>query len=649
MCFYRVAEEKSDMLLKIHDVVSGWIAGFIVGVIIIVFAFFGVNYYFDQGGSQTVAQVNDRKITVPEFQQAYQNYRQQLQNALGDQLDSLNNEILRQETLNRLIDNEVLLQMARDAGLRVSDDAVIAAIRSLQPFQNDNGEFNQLRYQQALQRAGVSSSTFEQQQRREMLLTQLQSAIMDTAFVTDADVIRLARIEAQKRDIVYTQIQAQPLYDNIEISDADIKSYYEKNIDDYKSQEKVKIAYLDLTIDSLMDDVSVNEEDLRAYYESNKSSYSVEETRKVMQMYIKLSKDPEQAKIDQARERMEFIKEKLDAGMSMDEVATQFEERLGPDFEQISLGYTPKGVMAPELDEAVFSMEEGEISDIIRSQVGFHIVRLDGIKGGKTPDFESVRDEVEKDYRQQQAESLFFEHADRLTTLTYENAHTLEVAADELDMEIQTSDWFTEGGGEGISSNPEIAQTSFSDEVLQQDLNSQPIELGDNRIVVLRKADHKPAEPLPLEQVREEIIDDLKYERASQQTRDKGQAILQALRAGKSREEVATEYNIEWQQAEGVTRDDMNVNRSVLRTAFSIAKPEAGSVNYQSEQLGSGDYIVVGVSDIETPPAGEISEQQKQELRQQLNQAMAQNSWRNLIENARAQTEISINRQNLEL
>ncbi|MDZ7737271.1 MAG: SurA N-terminal domain-containing protein [Gammaproteobacteria bacterium] len=635
------------MLLNIRDIVTGWFAVLFVAVLIIPFAFWGVNYYFDQGGVQNVARVNDKPISAAEFQRAYQDYRRQLQNTLGEQMDTLNNEFLRRETLNRLIENEVLLQMARGSGLRISDEDVIEDISKLEPFQSDNGQFDQGRYQMALQRAGMTSSNFEQQMRTEMLLRQLQDTVSQSAFVTDADVTRLAQIEGQKRDIVYAMIKSQPIYDSIEVSEADINSYYESNIDDYRAQAKVKIDYLDLTIDSLTDEVSVTEEDLRAYYENNKSAYSVDETRKVTQMYIKLDEDAEQTRVDQARETMEFIREKLDEGMTMDEISTQYQSELGPDFEQISLGHTPRGVMAPELDEVVFAMEEDETSDIIHSRVGMHIVRLDGVNHAGTPSFDSVREDVEEDYRRYQAEQLFFEYADRLATLSYENPHTLEIAADELGMEIQTSDWFTEGSGVGIAAEPKVAMTSFSDEILREELNSEPIELGDSRLVVLRKADYQPSQPLPLEQVREEIIDDIKYERARKQAAEQGQSILQALRDGKSREALAAEYGIEWQQAEGVTRDDPNVNRSVLRTAFGIAAPGEASERYKGNGLGSGDYIIVGVSDMETPAADSITAERKQELRQQLMQAAARSSWQNLIEDARARAEVSINQQNL--
>ncbi len=638
------------MLLNIRDVVTGWLASLIVAILIIPFAFWGINYYFDAGaGSQNVAEVNDQPISVTQFQRAYQDYRRQLQDTLGEQMDSMNNEFIRQETLNRLIESEVLLQLARDSKMRISNEDVVQNISDIQAFQNDQGEFNNSVYQQGLQRAGMTSSRFEQQMRQQMLQAQLRDAVVNSAFVTEADIDRLARLQNQTRDIVYTTIESQPIYDSIEVTDADIKSFYESNINDYQAQPKVKIAYLDLSIDSLTDDVSVSEEELRAYFENNESSYTAEETRKVTQMYIKLARDADQSSIDKGRETMEFIQQKMDEGLTMDEIATRYEERLGPNVEHISLGYTPRGVMAPKLDETVFAMQEGDVSDIIHSQVGLHIVRLDGVRESETPTFASVRDEVEEDYREYQAQQLFFEQADRLATVTYENPHTLEAAADELGMEVKTSDWFTEGGGEGIASEPEVVMTAFSDDVLREELNSEPIELDDSRMIVLRKVDYQPAQPLPLAEVREEIIDELKYTRASQKAIDQGELILQALRDGKSHEAVASEYDVEWQQAEDVTRDDLDVSRSILRTAFSIAGSADRSVRYEGNSLGSGDYIIVGVSDVTTPTADTVTAEERQELRQQLMDAASQDVWQSMVKHARARAEVRLNKQNLDI
>lgn len=638
------------MLLNLRDIVSGWLAIVIVALLIIPFAFWGINYYFDQGGPQVIAKVNDREISLSEYQRAYQNYRQQLRYRLGEAGDLPDNELLRQEALNTLIENEVIKQMTRAARMRVGDDTVVDTISSIQVFQDENGQFSQARYQQAMQRVGMTSGSFEQQLRNDILLEQLQSAIIETAFVTDREVNRLGRIEAQKRDIVYTTVNAQAIREGIEVSDEDIQAYYQENGSDYREPEKVKIAYLELSIDNLLGEVSVTDADLRAYYENNKAAYNVEEARKISQLYIKLAKDADEAEVQEAQEQMDFISEKLEAGESFEEIANNYENRLGPDFEQISLGMTPQGVMDSKLDEKAFAMQEDEISELIRTDSGLHILRVDEIRAQQTQPLEEIRDRIEEDYRRYQAEQLYFEYADRLATLAYEHPNELEPAAEELGLEIQSSDWFTQQGGEeGLIADDSIVVTSYSDEVLQDGLNSEPIELNNSRMVVLRVDEHQRAQAIPLEQVREDIVDAIKSERARQTARKRGQAIITALRDGETLEQVAEEFGIEWQQADGVSRDTTDISRSVLRTAFQAGQPQEGQSVYDGATLGSGDYIIVGVSRVETPATDALTTEQTAELREQLLQAQALNAWRSVIDNARTEADVKVYGDNINL
>lgn len=636
------------MLLNIRDIVSGWMATFIVALLIIPFAFWGVNYYFDRGGSQAIAKINDREISIGEFQRVYQNYLQQLQNVRGQDLDD--NDSLRREALDALIENEVLKQMTHDAGMRVGDMAVIDTISTIPPFQDEQGRFSPSRYQRALQQAGMTSGSFEQQLRNDLLLEQLQSAVVETAFITNREVNQLARIEAQKRDIIYTTIHPDTFRNSFEVSDDDIQAYYEQNNADYREPGKVKIAYLDLSIDNLLDEVSVTETDLRTYYENNKTAYNVEEARKVSQLYIKLPKDADDSEVQEARKKMDFVMEKLEAGEPFDEIAAKYEEPLGPDFEHISLGMTPKGVMDPKLDEKVFAMEKGAISEPVRTDAGLHILRVDEIQEQQVQKLGDIRDRVEEDYRRNQAEQLYFEYADRLASLAFENPNTLEPAAEELNLQIQTSDWFTrQGGDDGLPARNKIVSASFSDEVLQEGMNSEPIELGDSRMVVLRIGGHQPAQAIPLEQVRDKIVDNIKFERAQQASREQGQAVIEALRNGKTPQQVAEEFDIEWQRAEGIGRDATDIKRSVLRTAFQAGEPPEGQPIYTGATLGSGEYIVVGVSRVEIPEAETLKAEDTSVLRDQLRQAHSLDTWRNMIDHARAEADIKIYRKNLNL
>ncbi|MEX0952165.1 MAG: hypothetical protein WDZ86_07780, partial [Gammaproteobacteria bacterium] len=238
---------------------------------------------------------------------------------------------------------------------------------------------------------------------------------------------------------------------------------------------------------------------------------------------------------------------------------------------------------------------------------------------------------------------------ERLSNAAFEHPDSLEVAAAETGLEVQISDWFNEGGGSGVAANPDVVLEAFSDEVLKEGLNSQPVDLSDTRVVVLRVAEHKPARTLALDEVREEIINDIKFTRAQEQARERGEAILEALRQGTDPEQVAAEYDIEWQFEESVARNDTNVSRSVLRAAFRAGQPETAGTIYAGVSIGSGDYIIVGVSNVQTPEVDSLSDDERQQLRQQLIQARAQNTWISTLEDMRARADIRIFDSNLNL
>lgn len=633
------------MLQIIRNVVTGWFAVVIVALLIIPFAFWGINYYFDPAPDRVVAKVNDREISVAEFQRAFFNYRQQLAEFMGP-IDPADEEPLRRQTLDMLIENEVLTQLAAKSGMRLSDDDIVRLISGLEAFQY-GGRFDPELYNQALRRVGMTPASFEEQLRAEMLQDQLQAAITETAFVTSREVNDLARIQAETRDIVYAILDSQPIYESLEIGEDDIVSYYEANKHHYREPEKIRIEYLEMTIDALARELDISEEDLITYYENNKLRYEDEETRKTTQLYIRLDEEADADQVAQAEEHMTFMMERIEEGDSFENITAEFSARFGPDFDLLTLGYLAQGVMAPTVDEAVFEMQEGEIRGPIRSEVGKHIIRLDDIEPPMENIFENVREDVERDYARERAEQLFLERIDELATLSFEHPDTLEVAAEAVGLRVRTSDWFDRGGGSGIASHGEVVTTSFSEEVLETGDNSDLIELDMDHIVVVRVIDRQPEQQIPLEDVRDEIVDDLRFERAQAKARETGENILAALRDGGDYDSLAEEYDVEWRHAENVARDNFEINRTVLRTAFRAGKPQNQEPIYTGVSIGSGDYIIVGVEAVHESPQDTLTSDERQALEGGLQRARAEANWQLLVEEAKRESDIRIYEDNL--
>jgi peptidyl-prolyl cis-trans isomerase D len=305
--------------------------------------------------------------------------------------------------------------------------------------------------------------------------------------------------------------------------------------------------------------------------------------------------------------------------------------------------------MEPAFDEALFSMKTGETSDPIRTTFGFHVIQLKEIKAGGTKSFEEVRGEVERTYRHEQAERVFFEQAEQLANLTFENPDTLGVASKALDLEIKESDYLSRSGEEGrITANPKVIEAAFSPEVLEERRNSEPLEIESDHLVVVRVQEHKPAEPRKLEEVRDEIINKLKLERAKSALEERGRKLLERLKAGEDRLALAKQEGFEWQEAKGVDQEGAgSVNRTILRTAFKLGRVSDGKPIYSGVPMGTGDYALVTVLKVQDPDPQTVEEKLRKETRDQLLASLSTREWQDFMTELRNRAQIQIHSDKL--
>lgn len=637
------------MLQTIRDKTTGWIATAIIVLLIIPFAFWGINYYFSGGKEPVVASINGKDIKLTQFQRTYSNYRLQMQNRLGKALGPQDEEFLKQQTLNKMIESELLNQITLSSGLYASNEQVRETIKNIDVFKSEDG-FNRDYYQQSIMRLGMTPAQYEQQMRLDMISEQLQSAIIESEFATKYEVENVANLINQKRDLAYTIIPTDRFKDTIEVSDADIQKYYDENTHLYISPEQVKVAYIELNLNKLAQEVKVNEDDLKAYYESNIAKYKSDEQRKVTQILIKVEdENATDAKLAKAKAEAEKILDEIHSGKTIKDITKEYTDNKNTDFSVTEYGYLSKGVLQPEVDEEAFAMQVGDISDVIKSKIGFHIIKLEDVKGGKMNTFTSKRDEVEKDYRKKMAEQRFFDLADQLGNLAYEHPDSLDVAAEETGLSVQETGFFSKNGEKsGTFANPKVISASFSEDVLTNRLNSDLLELSDRDLVVLHVIDHKAQKRRPLEEVREDVIKDVKFAEASKQAHELGQQIISDLRAGKDMSTIAGERGIKWKNAVDINRDDISINRSVLRKAFSIGIPGDNKPVFGGESLGTGDFAVIAVQAIRDPEPGSIKDKEIDKISIQLFSANAGASWQQYLNELKANAKIILHKDKIE-
>ena len=629
------------MLQTIRNLLSGWVAVAFVILLIIPFAFWGIDSYFGSGANVNAAVVDGEEINLTEYQRTFQNIRQQMQGispALAEQT-----EFIKQQALNRLVERILLENVKEDLGLRASDAQVRAAIRGIPAFNNPEG-FDTVAYQNFLMSSGYSPQAFEAELREDLALEQLQAGLLQTTFATPAETARMAALENQTRDIDYGRIYFNEIRPDVEVTDEELQAYYDENPGEFMRPERVKVAYLQLSTEAIARNVEVDEEALRAYFENNRASYSVAERRKVRQILVYAE---DEAGRQRAGEVAREIHQAVTSGTGFEEAEEQYDSE-DITVEVSNFGFLNRGVLDENVDELVFSLEPGVVSEPIETEYGYQIMVVDEVTGGQIAGFEEARGEVESDYRRQQAERQFFELYDELAVLTYEHPDTLEFAAEALDLPVRESGYITRTGAEtAVLDNPRVIDAAFSEDVLGAGNNSEIIELDENTVAVLRVIEHEQEQVMPLDEVRDSVREKLRFQKGSARTRELGEAIVEKLRQGASLESLAEEYPVEWRSAEGVKRDSPEIPRQILTAAFEAGRPGAEGYTVAGTPTMEGDYGIAIVRAVHEVDPATLTEAQLQPVSTRIRQAGAEQMWSELMETLRNQAEIEIFEQNL--
>jgi peptidyl-prolyl cis-trans isomerase D len=633
------------MLQAMRDRAMGVLGWIVIGLIIVTFALFGLGSYLQDSSRVYAAKVNDVEIAPRELQLAYQNQRANMEQMLGDAFDPalIDDQKLKQQALQNLIRRELLLQAARADGMAVSDQLLAARIHAISAFQ-ENGEFNQERYQRLLAQQGQTPAGFEQDTRRLLTVEQLINGVSNTAFVTDAEVDRVYSLQEQKRSFDYMIVAAEPFKAAIQPSDAEIKAYYDQHSDRFVTPQRVRLSYVRLNADVLDKGIEVSDAAVNEYYEQKKASLQTQEQRRASHILFQLAADADEETVNKTRLEAEKVLQQIRDGEDFGKLAKQYSADPGSSAKDGDLGYFAAGMMVPEFDTAVFAMQVGDVSELVRTQFGFHIIKLIDIKGSEIPPLADVRTELVKEIKQRQIDDRFYEQLEQLTDTAYENPDNLQAAADALGLEIKVTDWISESAGDGtdIGKYPQVRAAAFSDDVLESGNNSEPLEVGQNDAIVVRIKDREAAHPTPIEDVKDKIVAALTQEQAAKAARNKGEQLLQKLQEGAATKDLADADGLTYQQADAVGRDAPGHNPELVREVFRLPRPSAQEPVDKGLELDNGDYAVVQLKAVTDADPATMTEAQRTQLK-----TGYENMWRNqalaiLADDLRRQAKVEI-------
>lgn len=638
------------MLQGIRDRAHGWLAWVVVLLISVPFALWGIQEYLGNDADAPVATVNGLELSVPQFQHAYAQEKARLHALLGGDFDQnlFDEGQFKQAALDRLIERELLIQAAHRNGLRVSDAQLAQSIQQQAAFR-ENGAFSENLYVNWLRAQGYSSAGFEQDFRRSLTTEQISTGITQSVIVMERDVDDMLRLVEQRRRFAALRISAGDYRQEVDISQSDAESYYQQHRAQYRNPERVQVEYLELSREAIEKTITPSSEELLQLYQAEHERYVGSEQRRASHILVSIPDGADAGAVAAARKRIEELRSRLDRGEAFESLAKEASDDPGSSGSGGDLGFFGRGVMDKAFEDAVYSMEVGEISSPVQSAYGFHLIKLAEIQSAKVQPFEDVRADLLHRYKQQQAEPLFFEQTEQLANLAFEHPDNLQVAAETLGLSINVVGPFDRSGGsgEGISRHQEILDAAFSPEVLEGGGNSDLIDIDGERVVVLRVKEHFPASQQPLSDVREEIIDTIRNERARERAAAVGHDLLERLRNGEDPKELARTLNSEWSAPKSVKRDDTSVEAAVRDVLFRMPRLVGNERQYDGTLFDSGDFGIIALDLVEDGDPTAVQAESVHNVQNTLRRDYGQESFDSLVQSLHQEAQVQVHRDRI--
>ncbi|MGE7992925.1 SurA N-terminal domain-containing protein [Pseudomonas sp. NPDC089554] len=598
------------MLQNIRDNSKGWIAKSIIGLIVVLMALTGFEAIFQATStSQDAAKVNGQAISQNELSQAVDMQRRQLMQQLGKDFDPalLDEKMLRDAALKGLIERQLLLQGADDAKFAFSDAALDQLILQTPEFQVD-GKFSAERFDSVIRQMGYGRMQFREMLAQEMLIGQLRTGLAGSSFVTDQQVDAFARLENQTRDFAALTFKANPAA--IKVSDDEIKAHYDQHAKEFMTPDQVVIDYIELKKSAFFDQVEVTDDELQALYE--KEIANLAEQRRAAHILIEVN---DKTTDDQAKARIVEIQQRLEKGEDFAALAKEFSQDPGSAATGGDLGFAGPGVYDQAFEDALYKLGNDQVSAPVRTEYGYHLIKLLGVEAPQVPTFASLKDKLTRELKTQQVEQRFVEVTKQLEDAAFE-ASDLSQPAQDLGLKVQTSAPFGREGGEGITANRAVVQAAFSEEVINEGANSNALELDPETIVVLRAKEHRKPEQMPLEAVAKNIGEHLAREKATAELKAKADKLIAGLRDGSIAPGAAYEGQA-WKVQEAATRAQDGIDPAELQAVFRLAKPEAKDKPvFGSVVLADGSLAVLQLKGVNEGAAA--SDEEKQQIRRYL-------------------------------
>lgn len=618
------------------------IAQVILAILIVPFAFFGMDAYFSESATgNEIAQVGGTGISAYDFDQALREQQDRLRANAGGQVDRalLESPELRRVVLDNLINQRVLALYAAENRLVVTPQQLQETIAGVPAFQED-GRFSLQRYESLVRAQGMSPATFEARLAQDVRVQQIVAAVGDAGFVPEASAKRFLDAQLEERRIREYRLAAERLGADATVSDEQIAAYYDANPARFERPARLEAEYLVFDRAAVEQKIDVAEEAVRASYEGNPQRFGVPEERQARHILLTLADGAEQGEVDKVMNEAQAIVDVLrqDPAQFAD-VAREKSQDPGSASRGGDLGFFGRGMMVGAFEDAVFALEKGQISDPVRSEFGVHIIEVTDIRPSTIKALDDVRDEIVAELRAQEAGRRFAELAEQFANTVYEQPDSLAPAAEAVGLELRTSDWISRESAPEPFNNERLLNAVFGDEAVQKGRNTEAIEVGSSVLVSARVKTFEAAKRLPLDEVRSRIVDELRREAGRKKALEQGQAALDALRKGES-------TTAEWGQERALQRGAPGLPAAAMQAVFSApAEPLPGHVGVQ---LAEGDYVIYRIEAVQQPQI-EAADPRVAAVASQYAQLLAGRDFGAFLSDLRQRYEVKINASALQV
>ncbi|WP_313953997.1 SurA N-terminal domain-containing protein [Accumulibacter sp.] len=611
----------------------------ILALIILPFAFFGIDSYVGKiGAGADLASVGDSKITMPQFDQAWRVQQDRMRQALGDSFrpESLNTPEARLAVLNSLIDQRLLLLEAVKGRLGAGDDLLREVISKI-PALQENGQFSMARYQAALAAQGLSQPQFEAQMRQDLTLQQLVGAIADTGIVGVTMTDAMLRIQSEERQVAELRFSPEQFMGQAKIEPAAVQKFYDENKKRFEIPEQAKAEYVVLSLDALMAKVQVSDAEVTAWYESHKDRYQQAEERRASHILILVDANTDQAKAKAKAE--EILKEIQKSPATFAELAKQQSQDPGSAQKGGDLGFFGRGMMVKAFEDTVFKLQENEVSGVVQSEFGYHIIKLTGVKTGKQKSLAEVRSELEDELRRQAASRQFAEAAEAFSNIVYEQPDSLQPVVDRFHLKIEKSAWLPRDASRQVAAtlgplgDEKVLTALFSADSLKNKRNTEAIEVAPNVLLSARVTEYRPSSVKPFDTVRADIEAALRAQEASTLARQAGEAKLRALQQN-------PEDKAGWGPVKTVSRlDGGQMPRAALKAIFQADVQKLPA--YVGAEGDGGSYMLYQIVKVGQPE--KLDDQRRQALESEYGKILGQEDFAAYLAGLRLRYKIDIN------